>query len=64
MMLIRALSPDEIRAALERLRLDPNGVDLAWLAKVKHDTEQQLAEHRKGAEFAAAVAVAAVPPTE
>ena len=63
-MSIRALSPDEIRAALERIGLDPNGVDLAWLARVKHDTEQQLADHGEGAQYAAAVAIAAVPPIE
>lgn len=48
------LSPDAIRAALERLGLDPTGVDLAWIAHVMHDTEQRIAEHRSGPEFAAA----------
>jgi hypothetical protein len=58
------LSPDVIRAALERLGLDPTGVDLTWLAWVKHDTEQRLAEHRRSPEFAPALVVAAVPPSE
>jgi hypothetical protein len=58
------LSPDVIRAALERLGLEPTGVDLAWLAWVKHDAEQQIAEHRRSPEFAAALVVAAVPPSE
>jgi hypothetical protein len=58
------LSQDVIRAALERLGLDPNGVDLAWLAWVKHDTEQRILEHRSSPEFAAALAVASVPPSE
>jgi hypothetical protein len=56
------LSPDAIRAALERLGLDPTGVDLAWLANVIHDTEQRIADYRKGPEFAAILALSAVPP--
>jgi hypothetical protein len=55
---------DAIRTALLRLGLDPNGVDLDWIAQVKQDTEQRIAEYRQGAEFAAAVAVSALPQAD
>jgi hypothetical protein len=55
---------DAIRTALLGLGLDPNGVDLDWIAQVKHDTEQRIAEYRHDAEFAAAVAIAALPPAD
>ena len=55
------IEPDAIRTALERLGLDPNGVDLVWLARVRHDTEQRIVEHRKGAEFPAVLGLDAEP---
>ena len=48
------LPPEAIRKALERLGLDPSGVDLAWIAHVMQDTEQHIAERRGMPEFAAA----------
>jgi hypothetical protein len=60
----QALPVDVVRAMLERLSLDPGGVNLEWLARVKHDTEQRIAEHRIVREFAAALAVSAEPPSE
>jgi transcriptional regulator with XRE-family HTH domain len=59
-----SVAPDEIRAALLGLGLDPNGVDLDWIVRVKQDTEQRIAEYRKDAEFAAVVAVSALPPPD
>jgi hypothetical protein len=56
--------PDAVRTALQRLGLDPNGVDLVGLARVKHDTEQRIVEHRKSAEFAVALGLAAEPPSD
>jgi hypothetical protein len=55
---------DAVRTALQRLGLDPNGVDLVGLAWVKHDTEQRIIEHRRSAEFAAILALAAEPPSD
>lgn len=55
---------DAIRTALLRLGLDPSGVDLDWIARVKQDTEQRIAEYRQDAEFATAVAVSALPPAD
>jgi hypothetical protein len=60
----KALSTDAVRAKLERLGLDPAGVDLEWLARVKHDTEEQIIEHRGDTDFAAALSVSAEPPSE
>ena len=56
--------PNAVGTALERLGLDPNGVDLVWLARVRHDTEQQIVEHRKGAEFPAVLGLDAEPPSD
>jgi hypothetical protein len=53
-----------IRRALEGLGLAPDGVDLAWIARVKHDTERQIAEHRQGAAFATAITLATVPTSD
>ena len=53
-----------LRAALESLGLDPNGVDLAWLARVKRDTEDRIVEHRKCAEFPTALGLDAEPPAD
>ena len=58
------LSAEAVRAILERLGLDPNGVDLEWIARVKHDTEQRIAEYRNGPAFAAASAISSLPPQE
>jgi hypothetical protein len=58
------LSVDEIRALLVRKGLDPEVVDLAWIARIKHDTGRHIAEHKAGAEFAGATAtISAVPPS-
>lgn len=60
-----ALSTDAIRILLEREGLDPAGVDLEWIARIKHDTEQRIGEHKDAAEFAAATAtLSAVPPSD
>jgi hypothetical protein len=58
------LPQDTVRAALERLGLDPTGVDLAWLARVKHDTEQRIDDCRRSPEFSAILALAAEPPSD
>jgi hypothetical protein len=60
----KALSVGEIHAMLEQLGLDPGGVDLEWLARVKHDTEERIAEHRRDPAFGAALAVSAEPTSE
>jgi hypothetical protein len=58
------LSVEEIRALLVRKGLDPEGVDLEWIARINHDTERRIAEHKAGTEFADATAtISAVPPS-
>jgi hypothetical protein len=50
---------------LERLGLDPKGVDLAWIARVKADAEERIAEFRDDPQFVAAVSpLAIVPPAD
>jgi hypothetical protein len=59
----QAVSPEGIKAMLERVGLDPSRVDLEWLARIKHDTELKIAEQKSTPEFAAALAVSVVPPS-
>ena len=58
------LTQDVVRAELERLRLDPNGVDLEWIAHVKYDTERHIEEHKESREFTATLVISAEPPSE
>jgi hypothetical protein len=52
----------DIRRQLELLGLDPAGVDLDWIARVKHETEQKIAAACRSPELAEALAVVPIPP--
>ena len=59
-------TPDDpvqaLRRAFAEAGLDPTGIDLAWLADFKRDTEEKIAAARRQAGFDEAVPTFIQPP--
>jgi hypothetical protein len=55
---------EDIRRQLLLRGLDPAGVDLDWIARIKHETERKIAEQCRIPELAEALAVVPEPPVD